>query len=627
MNTENNSTENIIKQIDEANDMIWNMRGVAIPDKNFDPVRIGTQAFEQAVAIAYQYGQARGLVNMGMGSFILFHNLDLAVKQINQGIELLTQLNNSKWVANAQLTLAIIYTSNAQSEPALYNALKGVDFYENDTQDDMDKTMAYYVTGTVFKDLKKYDEAEKYYRKGIATAHVNTTSWGGRIYTSISNIYTQLQKYQPAIAMAQKALELFKQQNNVIAQSRALTDLGVIYKKQKDYSTALNYFIEGLTIREESNLRHFIYTSLSEIALLYIETKQHNKAIDYLKRAVQMAIETNQPNKEAKMYEQIGLVYKSIEQFKEALEYTEKYLNITSQIHAKEKDIKIDNLQNELLKEKEQEIERLRNVELKNAYHLISEKNKEITDSIQYAKRIQKALLASDDLLDKNLEDYFILYKPKDIVSGDFYWATEIKNEELKINNFYLAVCDSTGHGVPGAFMSLLNITYLNEAINQKKITEPHLVFNHVRQQLIEAISQDGARDGMDGILACFNRTDNTLTYSAANNAPIINSNNKITVLQADKMPVGKDDKNVSFNLYTIKLNKGDMVYFITDGYYDQFGGSKGKKFKHKQLEELLLSLGQLPVKEQHQALEKAFENWKGSLEQIDDVLIIGLRV
>ncbi|MBA3665004.1 MAG: SpoIIE family protein phosphatase, partial [Bacteroidetes bacterium] len=184
-----------------------------------------------------------------------------------------------------------------------------------------------------------------------------------------------------------------------------------------------------------------------------------------------------------------------------------------------------------------------------------------------------------------------------------------------------------TGHGVPGAFMSLLNITYLNEAINEKNIYEPHLIFNHVRERLISAISQDGARDGMDGILLCFDRQKGIITYSAANNGPVLRKNNTVMMLPGDKMPVGKDEKTSSFTLHTISVDKGDMIYLLTDGYADQFGGNKGKKFRYKQLEEVLLSVSDLPVEEQKNSLDKKFEDWRGALEQVDDVLLIGIKV
>jgi serine phosphatase RsbU (regulator of sigma subunit) len=440
--------------------------------------------------------------------------------------------------------------------------------------------------------------------------------------------------------------------------SRSLNDLGLIYKKQKKYDFALDYFFEALKIREKSNLKQFALSSLTEISDVYKETGELNKAIPHLKRAAQLASEIHQHAKLANIYKELGQIYKLKGEYDNALEFTEKYIHIIVERQTEERESKINNLQTSLLQEKEQEIERLRNVELKNAYALISEKNKEITDSIQYARRIQKALLASDDLLKTNLGEHFVLYKPKDIVSGDFYWATEVVQSGLNVDQggsnvvqngshislksdplnqfkqplnyskrFYLAACDSTGHGVPGAFMSLLNITFLNEAINEKKISEPHLVFNHVRERLIHALSHDGSRDGMDGILVCFDREKNMLTYAAANNGPVLKTKNSIQILPADKMPVGNDGQTTSFSLNTVTASPGDILYLITDGYADQFGGPKGKKFKYKQLEGLINEIAALPLNEQHAELEKRFEAWRGDLEQVDDVLIIGLKL
>ena len=293
----------------------------------------------------------------------------------------------------------------------------------------------------------------------------------------------------------------------------------------------------------------------------------------------------------------------------------------------------------------------------------IEEKQKEIVDSINYAKRIQYTLLANDKVLEQNLKEHFVLFQPKDIVSGDFYWATKIsppqpsqregeappdlpeaggnhctsQTDDLAGNSssplgrlggasrFYLAICDSTGHGVPGAFMSLLNISFLNEAITEKNIKQPHEILNHVRQRLIESISQDGAQDGMDGILLCFE--SDKITYAAANNAPVIVRNNSIIDLSADKMPIGKGESDQSFTLHTIDTQKGDVLYFYTDGYADQFGGPKGKKFKYKQLENLLIAINQKTMEEQNQLLTATINNWKGDLEQVDDILIIGMRV
>jgi serine phosphatase RsbU (regulator of sigma subunit) len=251
----------------------------------------------------------------------------------------------------------------------------------------------------------------------------------------------------------------------------------------------------------------------------------------------------------------------------------------------------------------------------------LEEKNKEVLDSIHYAKRIQNALLAQEDILQKFYHDkYFLLFKPKDIVSGDFYWGTQVNNK------LYLAVCDCTGHGVPGAFMSLLNTSYLNEAITEKNIAQPNEVFNQVRKQLITTISHDGGRDGMDGILFCKDLVTNKITYAAAYNTPYLVRKGALVDLQTDKMPVGRGESDKSFTNFELKLEQGDCLYLLTDGYADQFGGPKGKKFKYKQLEEILISISQLPMNEQRDVLEQKFNEWKDGFEQVDDVLIIGIN-
>ncbi|MEO6303096.1 MAG: SpoIIE family protein phosphatase, partial [Bacteroidia bacterium] len=269
---------------------------------------------------------------------------------------------------------------------------------------------------------------------------------------------------------------------------------------------------------------------------------------------------------------------------------------------------------------------------LEELYKLIHEKNKEITDSINYAQRIQRSLLASDKILNDNMADYFIFFKPKDIVSGDFYWASMLNN-----NQFALVTADSTGHGVPGAIMSMLNISCLNEAIKGQKLSDPKEILNYTRMQVIEHLSNDGSvsggKDGMDCSISSFDFKNKKLTYSAANNPLWIARNNpgvgfELLEFVADKMPVGKHERDtVSFNQKTIELQKDDVVYTLTDGYADQFGGVAGKKFKYKQLKELLLSIAGKPMNEQKESLLKRFEEWKGPHEQIDDVLLIGVKI
>jgi serine phosphatase RsbU (regulator of sigma subunit) len=239
-----------------------------------------------------------------------------------------------------------------------------------------------------------------------------------------------------------------------------------------------------------------------------------------------------------------------------------------------------------------------------------------------YAKRIQTTILAHKEFIDDHISKNFIFFKPKDIVSGDFYWATK------RNNLFYLAVCDSTGHGVPGAFMSLLSISFLNEAIGEKNITKPNEVFNYVRQKLIENISKEGQKDGFDGVLLCMNQDTKEITYAAANNRPVIvSAENKLMELASDRMPVGYGERKEDFTLHSIQLQKNDTLYLFTDGYADQFGGPKGKKLMYKKLHEFLINIVDQPFETQTDALNTNFDSWKGNLEQVDDVCVIGLRV
>ena len=237
-------------------------------------------------------------------------------------------------------------------------------------------------------------------------------------------------------------------------------------------------------------------------------------------------------------------------------------------------------------------------------------------------------MIANREFISKNIPNNFILFHPKDIVSGDFYWATQ------NGSRFYLAVCDSTGHGVPGAFMSLLNITFLNEAINEKKIESPNEIFNYVRKKLVDNLGKEGQKDGFDGVLVCIDSSNSKITYAAANNAPVLISNNIIYKLDADRMPVGVGEKNESFTLHEIKYKTGDNLYLYTDGFADQFGGksnierdSGGKKYKYKRLNNFILANNQHTMETIQQQLTTEFISWKGDLEQTDDVTIIGISI
>lgn len=256
----------------------------------------------------------------------------------------------------------------------------------------------------------------------------------------------------------------------------------------------------------------------------------------------------------------------------------------------------------------------------------ISEQKKEITDSIIYAKRIQKALLPSIEMIDKIFNDYFILYKPRDIVSGDFYWFTKL-NDKLVI-----VAADCTGHGVPGAFMSLIGISFLNEIVNSKQVLTAHDILNQLREHIIMNLqhSEDEgeARDGMDIALCILDFKKKEMQYAGANNPLIIIRNKQMIEVKPDKMPIGRHRlSGIPFRNNMIKLEKNDTMYLFTDGYVDQFGGLNDKKFKSHNFKKLLLEIQDFTIPKQKSILNNKFEEWRGNAEQVDDILIIGFKL
>ena len=253
----------------------------------------------------------------------------------------------------------------------------------------------------------------------------------------------------------------------------------------------------------------------------------------------------------------------------------------------------------------------------------IALQNKEITDSIQYARHIQQAVLPGKQALEKTLPHHFILFKPRDIVSGDFYWV------EQKHDRIIVCASDCTGHGVPGAFMSLLGLTFLNEIVNKDEILKASEILNRLRTYIINAMSHKDsqARDGMDVSLIVIDRQLNMLEYAGAYNPLVIVRNGEIIEYKADKMPIGKHvGEEGSFTNHKILLQDQDMVYLFSDGFSDQFGGEKGSKYKAKPFKRLLQRISTEAMGKQEEILELELKRWMGDTEQLDDILVMGIR-
>jgi len=255
----------------------------------------------------------------------------------------------------------------------------------------------------------------------------------------------------------------------------------------------------------------------------------------------------------------------------------------------------------------------------------IARQKKEIIYSLQYASLIQSALLPAESDIQRILPDNFILYLPKDIISGDFYWLAERNNSVL------FAAADCTGHGVPGALMSILGISFLNEILQEKCQLKANRLLNQLREKIMKALHQTGeaakSKDGMDISLCIYTPNTKELQYSGANNPLYLIRQKVLEEIKPDKMPIGISGiEELSFSNHHLKIIPGDIIYLFSDGFADQFGGPLGKKFKYKPFKDLLLKNHQKPLQIQKEILSAELENWKGDLEQVDDILIMGVR-
>lgn len=267
-----------------------------------------------------------------------------------------------------------------------------------------------------------------------------------------------------------------------------------------------------------------------------------------------------------------------------------------------------------------------KNEELKIQHEQISLKNQEINDSIRYAKRIQTATLPRSMLDNTIISEHFILFKPRDIVSGDFYWYHDFDNFLV------IAAVDCTGHGVPGAFMSMIGITFLNEIVIEKKVFDAGNILDKMRKSVIHALGQDeaikGTSDGMDMALCVIEKDSKKLQFAGAFNPMICIRNGELIEFKADRMPVGIHGKMKDhFTTRNAQLEKGDTIYLFSDGYADQFGGTTNRKFLNKNFRNLLIEINDFPMKDQKEILSETLKSWQGDIPQVDDILVIGLKI
>jgi tetratricopeptide (TPR) repeat protein len=606
---------------------------------------------------------------------------------------LANNLNFKRGAADANIGIGAIYYRQGNYADALKFQLQGLKTAE---EAGYKKGMAgsYTSIGNIYDDQGNHDEALDYYMKSLKIyKEMNDKRSMGVDYGNIGLVYMSENKYGKALEFQQEALRIDQELNDVRGMGFDYGNIGITYEAKGNYKDALTNYLQNLRIAETLDDKESMSYAYEKVSSIAIRQKKYALAKQYLDSCLLVAKEISEKIIVKEAYSDLNHLDSLMGNYKTAFEDYKMYIVYCDSLKNEENTKKLvsEQMQYEFDKKqaeqkaiqdkkdadeaaagKRQEIitvsvstglflvlvfsgllfsrfkvtqKQKRIIEEQKA--LVEEKNKEVLDSITYAKRLQDAILPPISIIQKYLPESFVLYKPKDIVAGDFYWIAplppeggisgETKNPPLEGREALLiAAADCTGHGVPGAMVSVVCSNALNRTVKEFKITEPGKVLDRVRELVLETFSQrdpfgekseNNVQDGMDISLVAISQSPLVISWSGAYNPLWYIQNNEIKEVTPDKQPIGKTDNPKPFNTNKLSLNKGDILYLFTDGYADQFGGPKGKKFKYKQLQEKLLAISHQPMEKQKQELETVLEQWKGNLEQVDDVLIIGIRV
>ena len=578
-------------------------------------IRLALGYYHKSLKIREEIGDKRGMANSYNNIGVIHYNqgdIPLAMEYYHKSLKVREEIGDKQGMAYSYNNIGIIY--NNEGDPSITSSKEeslrvglvlALEYFHKSLQllEEIGKKQevanSYHNIGYVYYDQGDILLAIEYFHKSLKIAEEIRYKQGMANYlASLCSLYLKQGALADAKKMGERGLQLARELGFPDQIERNAGLLTKIYIKEGNYKLA--YEMRDLEIQMRDSLlsEENMKATVQQQAKFEYEKQQTIKDAEYEK---QLAIEQEEKEKQQIITYATGGGLVLVVLF---LAFVFNRLQVTKR-------------QKTIIEEKERETHIQKEI--------IEEKHKEITDSINYAERIQRSFLATNEMLDNQLKQYFVFFRPKDVVSGDFYWAAELNN-----GNFAFSCADSTGHGVPGAIMSILNISSLEKSI--EKETEADKILNQTRRIIIERLKKDGSveggKDGMDCSLLVLDKDRKQLSIAAANNPVFIVRNQELLEFKPDKMPVGKYEKDqTSFTLQTTHLQKGDVIYTLTDGFSDQFGGDKGKKYMVKNLKNKLLEIVDLPMHEQEQVLADEFDNWKGENEQVDDVCIIGVRI
>jgi len=607
-----------------------------------------------------------GIVHQNQG------NYPKAIDNYEKARVLFEEFGDIDGIARCLNNIGLIYQNQGNYPQALENIQSSLKIYE-ETGDKRGISSSLMNIGGIYETQGNPAKALEYFQRSITLFEELGDKQGiSNCIIRIGNAYILQGNYREALEYFQNALVIKEELGDKYGIASCLKSLGNIHEMQGDHAMALSYYQNSMGIREEIEDKSGICLLLADIGKVYLKTNNYSKALDYCNKGLKIASELKLLQAQERIYEQLSEIYYATKNYRKAYQNHVLYRALYDSIFNEKEIAKFTGLEYQYMYEKEKQALELdqqkkdaiqaeeakrqkvfRNsliigfsltalllfvillsfLEKRRANRILEEQKREIesqsnkiTDSIHYAQRIQKALFPPKEVVDELLPDYFIFNKPRDIVSGDYYWLAE------KEDNVILAVADCTGHGVPGAFMSVLGIAFLNEIVSKTEALRANDILFHLREQVIRSLHQKGKkdeqRDGMDISLCIFNFKRKTMQFAGAFNQLYLIRKQELIELKGDKMPIGISvRKDQAFTNKEMQLKRNDSIYLCTDGFVDQIGGPRRKTFRSKYFKDLLLKIHERKPVAQLKTLEKTFEDWRGEIEQIDDILIIGIKV
>jgi serine phosphatase RsbU (regulator of sigma subunit)/uncharacterized protein HemY len=603
----------------------------------------------------------------------------LALKYLNQSIDLANQLNNKSLACNNYYSVSAIYLTNSEHNKALDYLQKSLllakDLKDNirmadcyasmgdvfDTQADHEnaetyykkslaistqinykytKSYCYYALGMLKKSENQFDLSMEYFNRSIGIAKDINDKWRiSDCYNMIGDLHTLRLNYAKAEEFLFKSLDLARETDNRATEGNVLTSLSDLYFKKKDFKKAKEYAEKSLAIANEVNITSNKRGVAESLYKIYERAGDYKNAFHYHVLFKNLSDSTrNEETSKALVRQQLEFEYNEQEKLK-ALEQAKKDAINESELH-KQQAYTIFSFVGLLLVGvlaivifRSQRKQRFVNIQLGRQKQQIETQKKEITDSINYSKRIQTALLPDDEQIRKYLPNSFVYYKPKDIVSGDFYYFASTKKKNSEETQLVIAAADCTGHGVPGALMSV--VSYQKLDTSARVYSEPDVILRRlnkgIKKALKQTLAQNATKDGLDIALAVISQKENNrfqVQFAMANRPVYIFQKDEFIELKPTKAAIGGYTSiNQEFGMHELELQEGDTFYLFSDGFADQFGGPKGKKMMTSRFKDILKSMQSLPISEHRERLEHEMHEWMGHNEQVDDFLVIGVRL